>query len=451
MDVDRLEPPMPPPAPDNITGLGMLFALRRNALSAFPLRCLDQAVTHRRLPGRDLVVVTGRAAIRDVLQARAEDYTRVPAGRRVLGPIVGRGLLVSEGQRWRTQRRAMAPAFTPRTLPLMLPPIARVADATVAALRRQAGGPGDAGVDVLRTMQAASLEIAATVMFSLRSAAFGAELGRLVTGYMAGLGRPAPQDFVLPRWAPTPLAIRRALFRRRWLTLVRAIVASRPPRAADAPRDLFDLLAAAHGDDAEDLLLDEVATMLVAGHETTALALFWSVLMLARSPRWQDAVRREAAALDLSPDGAEHALPRLRAARAVVQETLRLFSPAFMTARLARRDTVAGGARVAAGSLVLAPFWLVHRDPARWPDPARFDPGRFLLGAEPDRYDYLPFGAGPHVCIGAQLALAEAVLVLARLAQAFAFHADPAERPVLPVAVLSTRPDHAPRLRLRPA
>jgi cytochrome P450 len=442
-----LRPPMPPLASDDIGGLGVLTTLRRNALSAFPARCLDEPVVQMRMPGRRLVVACGAEAAKQVLQTCAEDYGRVPAGRRVLGPIVGRGLLVSEGEAWRRQRRAMAPAFTPRTLPMMAGHVMQVADAAVARLEASAGAP----VDLLEAMQRLSLDIAATTMFSLEASDFGPQLRAMITRYMTALGRPAPEDFLLPAWAPTPLALRRVLFRRRWRRLMDEIVARRrrDPRSGQ-PRDLFDLMAEAHGEGADDLLVDEVATMLVAGHETTALTLFWALLLLAQSPAWRRAVMEEAQGLDLSPERAAEALPRLARARAVVQETLRLYSPAFMTARLSSRPTRICGEEVSAGALVLVPFWLMHRDPRRWERPDVFDPGRFLSGAEPDRFSYLPFGLGPHVCIGAQLAMTEAVLVIARLAQRFNVMLTSADRPVLPVALLSTRPDHAPSFAVTP-
>ena len=128
----------------------------------------------------------------------------------------------------------------------------------------------------------------------------------------------------------------------------------------------------------------------------------------------------------------------------MVQETLRLYPPAHMTARRARVSGELCGVAVPAGAVVLLPFWLLHRD-ARWwgPTAQAFDPARFLQGPEPERFTYIPFGAGPHVCIGAQLALTEAVLVLARVMRGNRITmAD--TRPVLPVGVLSTRPDHSP-------
>jgi cytochrome P450 len=263
------------------------------------------------------------------------------------------------------------------------------------------------------------------------------------------VGRLYPTDVLLPDGVPTLLRARRALFRRRWTKLIHSIIETRTAGArVDAPRDLFDLLWEAHDSDREDLLADEVSTMIVAGHETTALTLFWMCTLLAKAPQWQSAIAEEARRVDLSAEGAATSLPKLMITRAVVQETLRLYSPAFMTGRLAKRAHEICGTRVPEGSIVLIPYWLLHRNPRGWTNPGAFDPSRFLSGTEPDRFTYLPFGVGRHVCIGAQLAMSEATLAIARLVQEFTIDIM-GDRLVLPVGTLSTRPDHAPTFVLQ--
>ncbi|MGI4808061.1 MAG: cytochrome P450, partial [Janthinobacterium lividum] len=327
---NEFTPPMPASAPDGVSGLGVLMQLRRNALGAFPARCLTEPVVHLRMPGRDLFLVSGSACIAEVLQVRANAFSRVPAGRRVLGPIAGKGLLTSEGATWRRQRLAMAPAFTPRQLPMMCDHIIRATGDAGRELRRELGQP----IDLYRSMQLLSLEIAARSMFSVEARSFRDQLRSLVTDYMRGIGRPSPEDFILPEWLPTPLAIRRRLFRQRWLTLIRAVVVARKQAGSGTVRDLFDVLAALHPDE-PDILVDQVATMIVAGHETTALTLFWALFLLAHAPAWQETIRAEVSNADLSSENAAAALPSLSVTRAVVNETLRLYSPAFMTARIA--------------------------------------------------------------------------------------------------------------------
>ena len=138
---------------------------------------------------------------------------------------------------------------------------------------------------LLAELQAVSLDIAAASMFSFEAASFGTAMHRMLKGYLTGAGRPAPSDFLLPDGIPTWRSVQRTMFRRRWTRLIGTIItARRRQQPARDARDLFNLIADAHGSGAEDLLADEVATMIVAGYETTALALFWACLMLARMP-----------------------------------------------------------------------------------------------------------------------------------------------------------------------
>jgi cytochrome P450 len=333
-------------------------------------------------------------------------------------------------------------------VPLLSRQIIRCTAAACARFEQSYG----AEVDLLDQMQTLSLEIAATTMFSLEAATFGAELRAMVSEFTRTIGRPYPGDFLLPDVVPTPVRIRRTLFRRRWIRLIHSIIRTRrDARRTDTARDLFDRLSEAYGPGQEELLADQVSTMIVAGHETTALALFWTCTLLAKSPDWQSALAGEAGGLDLSVDAAPTALPKLVVTRAIVQEALRLYPPLFMSAREAVRSHDICGTHVPKGAMILMPFWLLHRHPRWWPAPGTFDPRRFLGGVEPDRFTYLPFGAGPHICIGASLAMTEAVLVIARLTRECIISM--VHGPVLPVGRVTTRPDHAPAfvLRRRPA
>ncbi len=437
-------PPMPPMAPDGVGALGIVARLRRNAFSAFPARCRDRPVLVLRMPGRDIVIASAPESMRDVLATRPELYKRIAAADRIFGALIGRGVASSEGEAWRRQRRTLAPAFTPRTVTLLARHMVTCAEATLRPLEASRGQP----VDLLKAMQDLSLDIACTGMFSLETATFGTGLRGLLTSYADGLGRPRASDFLLPSWMPTPTTFGRSRFRLRWRALILAIIAQRRAgRSSGSPRDLFDLLADAYGDGQEGLLADEVSTMIFAGHETTGLTLFWACYLLANAPDWSSAIRREARQVDLSPDGAGSAIALLPATRAVVDETLRLYPPAYMTARQAAEDHDLCGVRVRRGSIVLMPFNVLHRDPRFWASPDAFDPDRFLGPVKPDRHAFLPFGAGPRVCIGAQLATSEAVLVLARLLRDNDLALD-GGGPVLPVGSFATRPSRPSTFRL---
>jgi cytochrome P450 len=197
-------------------------------------------------------------------------------------------------------------------------------------------------------------------------------------------------------------------------------------------------------------LRDQMATMIVAGHETTALTLFWSLYLLASAPAEQSRLAQEVRGADLSIETAGVALTKLPYTRAVVNEALRLYPPAATIARGSVATDHVEGATIPGGSLIMISPWVLHRHANLWTEPEAFDPSRFL-GDKPlmHRFAYMPFGAGPRICVGAQFALAEAGLVLAMLVQRFEFAlADDA--PVLPITVMTTQPDHPALFRLRP-
>ena len=447
-----LRPPVPAPAADDLPWHRAIVAFRTNALAAWSAAAYEQEVEVRQFFGRRRLLVNSPAAIRQVLVDNHANYRRTPATVRILRPIIGKGLFLSAGEDWKHQRRTVAPAFAPRTIPVIARHVATAAAEAVAALGAVAGRP----VDLFAAMQQLALEIAGRSMFSLETRRHGADLRARLVRYGQWLGRPYMLDLLLPLAIPAPHDLPRALFRPGWMRRVDRLIAERrrlPPE--EAPRDLFDLLAAARDPEtgaafSPAQLRDQVATMIVAGHETTAVALFWSLHLLASAPAAQDAVAAEVAGLDLGPDAAADALPRLAYTRAVVSEALRLYPPAFTMVREAIGADTVGGLAVAPGTLIMVTPWVLHRHRRLWRDPAAFDPTRFLPGAPPiDRFAYLPFGVGPRVCVGAQFALTEATLVLATLVQAFRLTVD-ATRPVLPVGVITTQPDHAPAFGLAP-
>src|SRR5690606_31252733 len=181
-------------------------------------------------------------------------------------------------------------------------------------------------------------------------------------------------------------------------------------------------------------------------------ALFWACYLAARLPEHQEAIAAEAAAADLSPDGAAAALAALPRTRAFLDETLRLYPPAFLIVREARGPDVVAGRRIAAGTVVSVSPWVLHRHRRLWREPDAFDPARFLPGAPPlDRFAYMPFGAGPRACVGARFALTEAMLVLARLLRAFRVELF-GRGAVIPRGLVTTQPDRPVRflLTLRP-
>src|SRR5262249_49629440 len=307
--------------------------------------------------------------------------------------------------------------------PLLARHIVASADETKAILHAQANQP----VDLLAAMQNLALDIAGRSMFSLEVRTYGAAMRRLLTEYSLSYARPHFFDMVLPAAIPTLRDLRRRHFQKRWMALMSQIMRDRlAVSAADAPRDLFDLLRAARDPEtsegfSHDQLRDQIATMILAGHETTAVTLFWSLVLLAGAPAEQPGLAEEARGLALAADGAVAGRAPAARARAVVSEALRLYPPAFALAREAITADRIGDLEVPRGTVILIAPWVLHRHRRLWRAPDAFDPSRFLPGVPAvPRFAYLPFGAGPRVCVGAQFALTEATLVLAMLIREFA-------------------------------
>ena len=443
-------PPGPPRPCGELSLSEFLRAIRTNALTMWPEAAYEQEVRTRRMFGRTYMLLNSPAAIHRVLVENHTNYRRSPASVRILRPITGVGLLLSEGEDWRLQRRTIAPALAPRVMPMLARHIASVTQETIERMAGAVNRP----VDLLAEMEQTALEIAGRSMFSLEMRQFGAELRARIMEYGLRWARPHLMDLMLPANVPTIRDLFRWWFQRRWMRfmdeIMRARMAMPPPAEA---RDLFDLLRAARDPETDrgfthDQLRDQTATMMLAGHATTAVTLFWALTLLCGTPAEQQRIAAEAEELDLGPDGAADALPRLVYTRAVISEALRLFPPAFTLARAAIGADRAGDIDIPAGAILMIAPWVLHRHRRLWRDPERFDPSRFLRDAPPPpRFAYLPFGAGPRVCVGAQFAVAEATLVLAALVRAFEVTLDES-RPVLPVAIVTTQPDHHPAFRL---
>jgi cytochrome P450 len=437
MSAARLIPPAPAPV-NAATSTRTLMALyRTNALRAWPERAYDADTVERPFFGRQSLLLNHPDDIRRVLVDNPGGYGRTRATKRIIRPLLGDGLFMAEGETWREQRRRTAPAFTPAAMPMFARVAAAVSGETLGSL------PVAEPVALLATFQALTLTVASRAMFSLDPGAQGGQLRQMILEYGQRHGRPGFFDFVLPTWLPSPNDLGRRRFKRRWMREIETLIENRRrlgPNTEDGGPDLFERLAAGENGDGR-ALRDQVATLLVAGHETTAVALFWACLLLALAPDWQERLTAEAHGLDLSAAGAAEALDRLVLTRAVVHEAVRLYPPAFVIVREALAADRLTERAVDKGAVVMIAPWVLHRHRRLWRDPAAFDPGRFLPAAPPTpRYAYLPFGAGPRVCVGASLAITEATVVLAALVRRFRIErAD--TRPVLPTAVITTQPD----------
>jgi cytochrome P450 len=385
-------------------------------------------------------------AIEEVLVARNRDFTRSP-GTLLLRRLLGDGLFVSDGDFWLRQRRLMQPAFHRQR-------VAAYGEIMAAHAERRAAGWHDGSVlDVHEEMIALTRAIVAKTLFdadvSDEARAVG-DASQIVMQYFGE--RLGSLLQLLPRWVPTPanVRVRRAI--RRLDTVVYRMIADRRRSPEDRGDLLSILLQAQDADDGSRMtdrqVRDEVMTLFLAGHETTAVALSWTWYLLAQHPevdaRLADTLR---VALGGRPPAVTD-LPALRYAEMVVTESMRLYPPAYGIARQATRPTEVAGHPIAARDIVLMPTWVVHRD-ARWFDePETFRPERWVDAARHlPRFAYFPFGGGPRQCIGNTFATMEAVLILAAIAQRFRLTLVPGQR-VVPVPYITLRPEPGIRMRL---
>ena len=421
------------------------LVLRRNLLELWGEPAYTDGILPGRFLGRPQLMLNDPAGIRHVLVGNADNYERNASTMRILEPLLGGGLFLASGEAWRHRRRAIAPAMAPRMMPVLARHVMTIAEETVARLGTEFGL-----VNLLGHLQRLALRIAAHSMFSLESATFSREMREKLMEYGLNHTQPDLFDLLLPARVRSPQDRARARFRGQWTGMMDRIIAMRralgPLPDQAPPRDLFDMLdmacdpeTGAGFDHAE--LRDEVSTMIIAGHETTSTALFWACYIAAKLPDFQAQLAEEVRTVDLSPAVAADALKRLVYTRAFMDEVLRLYPPAFLIVRVAKEADRILDHPIAPGTVVSISPWVMHRHHAHWRDPETFDPSRFLPGAAPpDRYTYLPFGAGPRICVGAQFALTEGVLVLARLVQSFHV-AVAGDRGMRPIGRVTTQPD----------
>ena len=451
--MSRAEPLVPPTLPVHPRRLPPLVALWmgvRNNLSTWPLQAFEEPVWRSRFFGADILVVSDPAGARHVLNEAAVNYRRPAMAARALRPIGGFGVFLAEGADWRRQRKILSPLFTPASVGLLTPHFHAAAE----HLLRRLGGAETSNLS--RDFQDAALEAVFRALFSLPEADRREKLGALARFYLEGVGRPDVFDIFAREEESFPFFLRqRKKFQARWRAAIDGLIAARRSTAKEgAGRDLLDLLLAVRESEtgaglSTEEIRDQCATMLVAGFETTARLMFWLCYLLALDPAEQGRIRAELAAF---PPERVQSLddlslwPRLRCA---MFEALRLYPPAPHVLREAIGEDVVCGQKVWPGTQLWFSPWIIHRHRRFWDHPKSFMPERFAAKLAPwsSGPPFMPFGAGPRICIGAGFALAEAQIVLGHFLSRFAISlAD--KRPVLPVGAVTIRPSREPMFRL---
>lgn len=417
-----LEPALVPKLPDDASTLTFLRTLIGNPVEATPSAAYHEPYAVRRVFGRDLVYVAQPELVHRVLTDDAI-FGQNEGMLRALAPLLGHGVLTSEGPRWRHQRRSATPAFRNEPVQRLLPVMAALAD---AACDRWLARP-DETLSLTAAMTRLTLDVILAVLLPGASAIDPDRFGARLTDYLERTSWAIALSLArAPRWTPYPGRGTSMRAARELRAMVLAAL-----RQDHADTGLLGLLRSQIEPETgraftEAELLDNLLTFIAAGHETTANTLAWTLYLLALHPAVEGAVLEELSTCPDIPDPA--ALPYLRR---VVQESMRLYPAAALLVRTVRVPTELGGRAMPAGTSIHLPLFAVHRHRSAWTDPERFDPDRFL--PEPTRarhrFAYLPFGAGPRACVGATLAMTEAVALLATVLRRTRFTLAPGCRP----------------------
>ena len=430
-----------PPGPPRTATLGLLRKLNGDRLDLMTSAAAKYGDAVRLAIGpKTLYLFNHPDHAKHVLADNAANYHKgigLVQAKRALGD----GLLTSEGELWKEQRKVIKPVFQHKRIAQQAGIVADEAAALVARLAAHRGG---SPVDIVEEMTGLTLGV-------LGRALLDADLGAFDS---VGHSFEAVQDQAMfemvtvgavPTWVPLPKQLRFRRARRDLEGVVAHLVAEREANPRDGD-DVVSRLIASTGREADpkvarQRMRDELVTLLLAGHETTASTLSWTFNLIDQHPEVMDRLHAEAVEVLGDRLPVYDDLRRLTYTSMVVQEVMRLYPPVWILTRTAQEDDEIGGYHVPAGSDVLVCPYALHRNPAFWTDPERFDPERFSperSRSRPAGYAYIPFGAGPRFCVGNNLGMLEAVFVTAMVARDLRLRSVP-EHPAVPEPMLSLR------------
>lgn len=410
---EHFVPPHPPRGAGPVAvWRGFMGERARTAVYGWSAQAFDTGYMRRKVLGYTVHIPIEPELVQRVLLDNAANYAKPAIVKGLLAPVIGRGLLTSDGELWRQQRRIVAASFAPAAVDALVPVFARAAGAT-------AGEWGEGGlVDMQAQATATTMRIIADSLFAGDARLTSPMAMAHIAAALDALSEARVQALLgLPVIPLTPKALKGRRGRNYLRRTLTQVVRDRLPRGS-GDDFLGALIRALHDHfeprEAESLAIDNAATFYLAGHETTANAVTWTLFLLSEQPRLQDEAAAEAAAA--IEQGAEDSdLPdRLPLLRRVLEESLRLYPPAPRMDRQAVGSDRLGEGRVESGDIVSIWPWLIHRSGRLWTDPDAFDADRFLPGNRQGRhrFQYIPFGAGPRTCVGARFATAEALTIL---------------------------------------
>lgn len=450
--LDRRRPPAPVPRDGVLGPLALYRALRKNAITAWRAAAFEEPYIAGRNAVGGFVMLNDPDLIRHVLVDHASNYPKDKLQLEKLTPAVGRGLLTADGADWRLQRRTVAPLFQPSAVASYLAAMTVSVDEMLARWEAHARS-GDV-VDVAHEMTELTYDIISRTVFSHEIETPAEVMGAAITTYFDALGRIDLWDVLpLPRWLPRPALIRARPALKIFRDEVGRLFEKRRARiaaGASVPDDLVTRLIGARDPEtgaplSDTVIHDNLVTFIGAGHETTANALTWTLFLLSQFP---DADARAAAEATHDAPGADD-LAALTDTRMILEESMRLYPPVpLITREAAGRDKL-GDAPVVKGTRIVIAPWVLHRHRKLWPDADLFIPERFSPARRGDipRFAYLPFGAGPRICVGATFAMQEALLALTMIARRFRLSLAEGAN-VMPFARMTLRPMNGLPMRI---
>lgn len=445
--MDTVPAPFVPPAPKPRTSppstLEMIRIVYRNPLELWGEPSYNEPWISVSGIGGPLVIANDPGLIRHVLVDNARNYKMATVRQKILRPILRDGLLTAEGEVWKRSRKAMAPVFTPRHIFGFAKSMLNCSEAFAARYDDLVGT-----TDVARDMTMLTYEILAETLFSGEIAGEPGSFSHQIDRLFETMGRVDPLDLLrAPDWLPRITRLRGRKTMAYFRKIVSDTVAMREERMRrdpdSVPEDFLTLLLRAEGPDglSRAEIEDNIITFIGAGHETTARALGWTIYCLAEAPWERDRIEAEIDAVTAREPDPVKWLEAMPLTRAAFEEALRLYPPAPSINREPVETDHYKDLVLPKGAQVLVMPWTVHRHRKSWDNPEAFLPERFHPGNREkiDRFQYLPFGAGPRVCIGASFAMQEAVIALAVLLKLYRFDTVGETRP-WPVQKLTTQP-----------
>lgn len=413
----------------------------------------EELILYRWL-GLESAFIMDPALIQSVLLEDAGSYSKQPLNDDVFAEAIGGGLLNAEGEAWRWQRRLTAPLFRAEDVLAYIPAFV---SACGTVLQRWGEAPPGTSQAIDRNMTRATLQ-------ALQDSVLGASLGEADRGSIEQAGgaflghsvwKIALTSLRLPPSIPHPGS--RVMTRAgRTMRDIATRVLGKMREGAGERNDLLGRLVTARdpatGEAMPDaLIVDNVVTFLMAGHETTSQALTWTLYLIALFPEWQEAVRREVLSVTEGRAIGRDDIGKLPLLDAVFQEAMRLYPPAPVLMRRTIRPVTLGGVALGAGATITIPIYVVHRHRSLWQDPLNFDPSRFTAESRAGRHrcTYMPFGAGPRTCVGGSFAMLEGKTILATLLQHASFALPAGERPT-PFARITLSPKQGLKLNVTP-